>query len=109
MSPTPGTCIVVIPDYDGSENSAGLLFGGPALYDDDDARDPDFPRGNPPDLPSDDDPDFPAEDLYPDDFNKEIEIEHVPSDALIQLASAIQSLACSSCCPSSDPTPHTKE
>ena len=27
-SPTPGACIVVIPDYNGSENLAGLLFGG---------------------------------------------------------------------------------
>ena len=69
-SPTPGACIVVIPDYNGSENSASLLFGGPTLYDDDDAGDPNFPRGDPPDLPSDDDPDFPAEDLYPDDSDE---------------------------------------
>ena len=107
-SPTPGAHIVVIPDYNGSENSAGLLFGGPALYDDDDAGDPEFPRGDPPDPPSDDDPDFSAEDLYPDDSDKETEVKHVPSDALIQLASAIQSLTRSSCHPSSDPTPHTK-
>ena len=99
---------MVIPDYDGSENSAGLLFGGPALYDDDDAGDPDFPGGNPPDPPSNDDPDFPAEDLYPEYSNEEPEIKHVPSDVLIQLASAIQSLARSSRCPSSDPTPRTK-
>ena len=81
-SPTPGARIVVIPDYDGSENSAGLLFGGPALYDDDDAGDPDFPGGDPPDPPSDDDPDFPAEDLYPDDSDEETEVEHVPSNVL---------------------------
>ena len=62
-SPTPGAHIVVIPDYNGSENSAGLLFGGPALYDDNDAGDLDFPGGNPPDSPSDDDLDFSAEDL----------------------------------------------
>ena len=107
-SPTPGAHIMVIPDYDGSENSAGLLFGGPVLYDDDDAGDPDFPGGDPSDPPSDDDLDFPAEDLYPNDSDKETEVEHVPSDMLIQLASAIQSLARSSCHPSSDPTPCTK-
>ena len=107
-SPTPGARIVVIPDYDGSKNLAGLLFGGPALYDDNDAGDPDFPRGDPPDLPSDDDPDFPAEDPYPDDSDKEPEVEHVPSDALTQLVSAIQSLTHSSHHPSSDPTPRTK-
>ena len=99
---------MVIPDYDGSENSAGLLFGGPTLYDDDDARDPDFPGGDPPDPPSDDDPDFPAEDLYPDDSDEETEVEHIPSNALIQLVSAIQSLARSSHRPSSNPTPHIK-
>ena len=32
---------MVIPDYDGSEDLAGLLFGGPALYDNNDAKDPD--------------------------------------------------------------------
>ena len=58
--------------------------------------------------PSDDDPDFPAEDLYPDDSDEETEVEHVPSDVLIQLASAIQRLAHSSHHPSSDPTPRTK-
>ena len=73
---------MVILDYDGSENSAGLLFGGPTLYDNDDARDPDFPGGNLPDLPSDNDPDFPAEDLYPDDSDEETEVEHVPSNVL---------------------------
>ena len=99
---------MVIPDYDGSENSAGLLFGGPAHYDDDDAGDPDFLGGDLPDPPSDDDPDFPAEDLYPDDSDKETEVEHIPSDALIQLASAIQSLARFSRRPSSVPTPCTK-
>ena len=107
-SPTLGTHIVVIPDYDGSGNSAGLLFGGPAHYDDDDAGDPDFLRGDLPDPPSDDDPDFPVEGLYPDDSDEETEVEHVPSDALIQLASAIQSLTHFSRRPSSDPTPHTK-
>ena len=107
-SPTLGAHIVVIPDYNGSENSAGLLFGGLALYGKDDARDLDFPGGNPQDLLSGDDPDFPAEDLYPDDSDKETEIKHVPSDALIQLASAIQSPARSSCRPSSNSTPHTK-
>ena len=104
-SPTLGACIVVILDYDGSKNSAGLLFGGPILYDDDDTGDLDFPRGIPPDLPSDDDLDFPAEDLYPDDSDEETEIEHIPLDMLIQLASAIQSLTRSSHRPSSDPTP----
>ena len=107
-SPTPGACIVVIPHYDGFENSAGPLFGGPALYDDDEAGDPDFPRGDSPDPPSDDDPDFPAEDFYPDDSNEEPEVKHIPLDALIQLVSAIQSLTRSSHHPSSDPTPHTK-
>ena len=107
-SPTPGAHIVVIPDYHGSENSAGLLFGGPGLYNDDDAGDPDFPGGDPPDPPSDDDPDFPAEDLYPDDSDEETEVEHVPLDVLIHLVSAIQSLARSSHRPSSNPTPHTK-
>ena len=107
-SPTSGACIVVIPHYDGFENSAGLLFGGPALYDDDEAGDPDFSRGNPPDLPSDDDLDFPAEDFYPDDSKEEPEVKHIPSNTLIQLASAIQSLAHSSCHPSSDPTLRTK-
>ena len=99
---------MVIPDYDGSENLAGLLFGGPALYNDDDVGDPDFPGGDPPDPPSDDDPNFPAEDLYLDDSDEETEVEHVPLDVLIQLASAIQSLARSSRCPSSNPTPCTK-
>ena len=107
-SPTPGACIVVIPDYNGSENLAGLLFGGPVLYDDDNAGDLDFPRGNPPDPPSDDDLDFSAEDLYPDNSNEEPEVEHIPLGALIELVSAIQSLACSSHRPSSDPTPRTK-
>ena len=106
--PTPGTRIVVILDYDGSENSAGLLFGGPTLYDNDDAGDPDFPGGNLPDLPSDNDPDFPAEDLYPDDSDEETEVEHVPLDTLIQLVSAIQSLTHSFRHPSSDPTLCTK-
>ena len=43
-SPTPGAHVMVIPDYDVFENLAGLLFGGPTLYDNNDARDPDFPR-----------------------------------------------------------------
>ena len=107
-SPTLGAHIVVIPDYDGSENLAGLLFGGPALYNDDDVGDLDFPGGNPPDPPSNDDPNFPPEDLYLDDSDEETEVEHVPLDTLIQLASAIQSLARSSHCPSSNPIPCTK-
>ena len=107
-SPTLGAHIVVIPDYNWSENLAGLLFGGPALYDDDVAGDLDFPRGDPPDPPSDDDLNFPAEDLYPDNSDEEPEVKHVPLDTLIQLASAIQSLAHSSRRPSSNPTPCTK-
>ena len=78
--------------YDGFENSAGLLFGGPALYDDDEAGGPDFPRDDPPDLPFDDDPDFPAKDFYPDDSNEEPEVKHIPLDALIQLASPSKAL-----------------
>ena len=72
---------------------------------------PNIPGGDPPDPPpDDDDSDFPGHNLTPDnDSDDELDVKHVPSDALTQLASAIQSLTCSSRrCPPSDSTPRTK-
>ena len=56
------------------------------------------------------DPDFPDDDLFAPDPNSDEELlaEQIPTDTLAQLASAIQNLACSSHCPFSNSTPHTK-
>jgi hypothetical protein len=107
-SPTLGVHNIVLPEDETSSANKHLL-DGPTIYFDNGQNDPDFPRGNPPDLTSDDDPNFPNNDLFPNnDSDKEPEIEQVPTDMLVQLASAIQSLACSSHRPASDSTPHTK-
>ena len=104
-SPTPGARIV-IPDDDQSDASS-RLFGGAVVYNN--PGHPNIPGGDPPGPPpDDDDSDFPGHNLTPDDdSDDEPDVEHVPSDALTQLVSAIQSLARSSCCrPPSDSTPH---
>ena len=106
-SPTPGAHII-IPDDDQS-NASSHLFGGAVVYND--PGHPNIPRGDPPGPPpNDDDSDFPGHNLTPDgDSDDEPDVKHVPSDALIQLASAIQSLAHSSRRrPSSDSTPTLK-
>ena len=106
-SPTPGARII-IPDDDQSDASS-CLFGGAVVYND--PGHPNIPGGDPPSPPPDDDDlDFPGHNLTPnDDSDDEPDVEHVPSDALTQLASAIQSLARSSHRrPPSDSTPRTK-
>ena len=106
-SPTPGARIV-IPDNDQSDASS-RLFGGAVVYND--PGHPNIPGGDPPGPPpDDDDSDFPGHNLTPDDdSDDEPDVKHVPSDALTQLVSAIQSLACSSRRrPPSDSTLHTK-
>ena len=106
-SPTPGACIV-IPDDDQSAASS-RLFGGTVVYND--PGHPNIPGGDPlGPPPDDDDSDFPGHNLTPDDdSDDEPDVKHVPSDALTQLVSAIQSLARSSRRrPPSDSTLHTK-
>ena len=90
-SPTPGAHID-IPDDDQS-NASSHLFSSTVVYND--PGHPIIPGGDPPGPPpDDDDSDFPGYNLTPDDdSNNEPNVEHVPSDALTQLASAIQSLA----------------
>jgi hypothetical protein len=85
------------------------LWPIPPIYYDNGQGDPDFPEGDPPDLPFNDDPNFPDNNIFPDnDSDEEPEVEQVPMDTLTQLASAIQSLAHSSCHPTSDSAPRTK-
>ena len=106
-SPTPGAHII-IPDDDQSDASS-CLFGGAVVYNN--PGHSNIPGGDPPGSPSDDDDsDFPGHNLTPDDdSDNEPDVEYVPSDTLIQLVSAIQSLTCSPHhCPPSNSTPCTK-
>ena len=109
-SPTPATCIIILPNNYKSPKSESHLFGYPTAFDSSTGG-PRFPRNGPPGPPSDDDdPDFPNNDLFAPgpDSDEESPAEQIPMDMTAQLASTIQKLAHYSCRPSSNSTPHAE-